>query len=132
MKSSDMMRLVSFVKHRDKRLLYMDFSGLDVGQGRELSEYAKGMIARMPKKSVLTLVNVKDVKFDDAFREVAGDLAGHNKPYVLAGAVCGVEGWRKLLYWATIKLTGRRNLKLFDDLEAAKEWLTGFREGDAG
>ena len=131
MKASEAMKLATFIRHKGKMLLYFDLSGLDLEDARQVCDYVKGMIARMPKKSVLTLVNVTDVKFDAAFKELSGDLAQHNKPYVLAGAVLGVEGWRKLVFWATAKLTGRDNLKLFDlaDLEAAKDWLVSYPQG---
>lgn len=127
MKTSEVMSRAKFIKHRDKMIMNLDFSGLGIDDARQLSSYAKGVIARMPKGSVLTLVDVTDVKYDEAFRALSDDLAEHNKPFVLAGGVVGVEGWRKLLFWATTKLTGRTNLKLFDDAEQAKEWLVGYR-----
>lgn len=127
MKSSEVMTRAKFSKHRDKMILNFDFSDLDHDDASQLCEYVKGMISRMPKGSVLTLVNVTNVKYDAAFRELSNELAEHNKPYVLAGAVIGVEGWKKLILWATTKFTGRNNLKAFDDLEEAKEWLVNYR-----
>ena len=105
----------------------MIFQILNHDDARQVSEYVKGLISRMPKGSVLTLVNVHNVKYDSAFRELSNDLAEHNKPYVLAGAVVGVEGWKKLIFWATTKFTGRNNLKAFDDIEEAKEWLVNYK-----
>ncbi len=125
MKKSEIMSRARFVKHRDKMILTFDFSGLDIEGAREVCAYVKGMISRMPKGSVLTLVDVTDVKYDAEFRELSGELVEHNKPYVWAGAVVGIDGWKKLLFWATEKLTGRKNLRLFDDAEQAKEWLVG-------
>ena len=127
MKTSEVMSRAKFVKHRDKMILNFDFSHLEIADASQVCDYVKGIIKRMPKGSVLTLVNVTGVKYDQAFSELSGDLAGHNKPYVLAGGVVGVAGWRKLLFWATTKLTGRDNLKLFDDAEVAKEWLVTYR-----
>jgi hypothetical protein len=127
MKTSEMMTRAKFFKHRDKMILNFDFSGLDHDDARQVCEYVKDMISRMPKGSVLTLVNVSTMKYDAAFRELTNDLAAHNKPYVLAGAVIGVEGWKKLIFWATLKFTGRNNLKAFDDIEEAKEWLVNYK-----
>lgn len=127
MKTSEVMSRAKFLKHRDKMILNFDFSDLGIDDSRQVCEYVKGVVSRMPKGTVLTLVNVTNVKYDQAFRELSGDLAEHNKPYVLAGAVIGVNGWTKLLFWATTKLTGRNNLKLFDDVEQAKEWLASYR-----
>ncbi len=107
-------------------ILNFDFSGLDIEDTRQVGEYVKGLICRMPKGSVLTLVNVTNMKFDSAFKDFSNDLAAHNKPYVLAGAVIGVEGWKKLVLWVAMKLSGRTNLKTFDDVEEAKEWLVSY------
>lgn len=126
MKTSEMMSRSKFVKHREKMILTFDFSDLDIDEARQVCAYVKGVISRMPKESVLTLVDVTNVKYDAAFRELSGELAEHNKPYVRAGAVVGVDGWKKLLFWATEKMTGRKNLKLFDDAEQAKDWLVSY------
>lgn len=127
MKTSEMMTRAKFFKHRDKMILNFDFSDLDHDDAKQVCEYVKDMISRMPKGSVLTMVNVSNMKYDAAFRELTNDLAAHNKPYVLAGAVIGVEGWKKLIFWATLKFTGRNNLKAFDDIEEAKEWLVNYK-----
>ena len=126
MNSSEVMIRAKFLKHSGKMIMNLDFSDLEIDDVRKVSEYAKGVISRMPHGSVLTLVNVTNVQYDQAFSELSGDLAQHNKPYVLAGGVIGVTGWRKLLFWTTSKLTGRTNLRLFDDAEVAKEWLVNY------
>lgn len=126
MKTSEMMSRAKFLKHKEKMILQFNFSGLEIEEVRQVCTYVKGVISRLPKHSVLTLVDVTDVKYDEKFRELSHDLAEHNKPYVLAGAVVGVSGWRKLLFWTTTKFTGRNNLHLFDDLEKAKDWLAAY------
>lgn len=127
MKTSEVMNRAKFIKHQNKMILTFDFSGLEISDARQVCDYVKGLISRMPKGSVLTLTNVTNVKYDDAFKELTKDLVEHNKPFVLAGAVIGVEGWRKLVFWAVTKLTGRNNLRLFDDIEYAKEWLAAYK-----
>ena len=121
--------LVKFIGHKNKKLLYYNFSGLNIDEVRQLCEYAKELIQKMPLNSVLTMVNAAEVQYDDAFNGLSKELAAYNKPYVLAGAVIGVDGWRKLVFWATTKLTGRDNLKLFGaaDADAAKDWLVSYR-----
>ncbi len=127
MKTSEVMTRTKFLKHCDKMILNFDFSGLEVDEARQVCEYVKGLISRMPLGSVLTLVNVTNVQYNQEFKELSSDLAKHNKPYVLAGAVIGVEGWKKMVLWATTKLTGRDNLKAFDSIEAAKDWLVNYQ-----
>jgi hypothetical protein len=126
MKTSEVMNRAKFIKHRDKMILTFNFSDLAIEDARQVCDYVKGMISCMPKGSVLTLVDVTNVKYDEAFKELSRDLVEHNKPFVLAGAVLGVEGWRKLVFWAVTKFTGRNNLKLFEEVEYAKEWLVSY------
>lgn len=127
MKTSEVMIRGKFFKHRDRMILNLDFSDLDIDDAGQVCDYVKGVISRMPPGTVLTLVNVTNVKYDQAFRNLSNGLAEHNKPYVLAGAVVGVDGWKKLIFWATTKLTGRSNLKAFDSIEEAKEWLVNYK-----
>lgn len=126
MKTSEIMSRIKFVKHVDKMILLFNFADLAIEDARQVCDYAKGLISRMPKGTVLTLTDVTNVKYDADFRELSKDLAEHNKPFVLAGAVIGVDGWRKMVFWAVTKITGRSNLKLFDDAESAKEWLCSY------
>ncbi len=127
MKTSEVMTRGKFYKHAEKMILNLDFSDLDHGDAVQLCEYTKGIIARMPPTSLLTLVNVTNTTYNQAFSEMFRDFAQHNKPYVLAGAVVGVSGWRKLILWTTIKLTGRANLKAVDTVEEAQEWLVNYK-----
>ncbi|NVO01029.1 MAG: hypothetical protein HXX17_17095 [Geobacteraceae bacterium] len=128
MKTSEVMTRAKFIKHQNKMILTFDFSDLEISDARQVCDYVKGLISRMPKESVLTLTNVTNVKYDGEFKELTKDLVEHNKPFVLAGAVVGVDGWRKLVFWAVTKLTGRSNLRLFDDIEYAKEWLVAYQK----
>lgn len=123
MKRTEIMERAKFIKHGAKMIFQFDFSNLAITDAREVAEYGKGVIGKMPKNSVLTLTYVTNVVYDNEFNAVAKDLVAHNKPYVLAGAVVGVVGWRKVAYWAALVFSGRDNLKLFDGGEDAKEWL---------
>lgn len=126
MKRIEVMDRAKFIRHGAKMIFQFDFSGLVVEDAREVAEYGKGIIGRMPKNSVLTLTDVTNAIYDDAFNAVAKDLLACNKPYVLAGAVVGVTGWRRVAYWAALLFSGRDNLKLFDTADAAKDWLVGY------
>jgi len=50
------------------------------------------------------------------------EFVGQNGAFVKAGAVVGLDRTRALEFMAIVKFTGR-NLKAFNDLEKAKEWL---------
>ena len=57
--------------------------------------------------------------------KVLSDLAAHNKPYVLASALLGVTGLRKVVLNSVVSITGRK-FEVFDSDQKAKDWLTGF------
>jgi hypothetical protein len=126
MKRTEVMERAGFLRNGETMVFQFDFSNLAVGEAREVVDYGKTIIARMPHNSVLTLTDVHNVVFDDKFNALAKELVVHNKPYVKAGAVIGVTGWRKVAYWASLVFSGRDNLKLFDDAAEAKSWLTAY------
>ncbi len=128
MKRSEMMDRAKFYRHGSKMIYHFDFSGLNAEDAHDVAQYGKGVIARMPEGSLLTLTDVTDVNYDERFSAISRDLVQHNKPYVVAGAVVGVTGWRKLAFWAALKFTGRTNLRLFDSVGEASEWLKTYTE----
>lgn len=127
MKRIEVMERAKFIRHGAKMVLQLDFSGLCLADAREVAEYGKTVIGKMPKNSVLTLTNVTNVVYDTEFNTVAKELMACNKPYVLAGAVVGVTGWRRVAYWTGLVFSGRNNLKMFDTIDDAKEWLVGYK-----
>jgi len=50
------------------------------------------------------------------------DFTTFNKPYVIAGAVVGVTGLKKVIYNAIVAISGR-NMSTFDTIDQAKDWL---------
>lgn len=126
MKLSEMMARARFVDHGAKKLLHFNFSGLEKEEAQQVMTYGTQMISRMPKASVLTLTDVTGLKYDDELKEDFKRFADHNRPHVVAGAVVGVTGWKKLIYLAALKLSGRTNLHLFNDEAEAREWLGRF------
>jgi hypothetical protein len=127
-KTTEIMDRAKFLWYGYTMIFQFDFSDLPYQEAREVAEYGKTIIAKMPKNYVLTLTNVTNVMYDDKFNQLAEELAAHNKPYVLAGAVIGVPGWREIVYRAALLFSGRDNLKLFSQVESAKAWLAGYGE----
>jgi hypothetical protein len=126
MKLSEIMKRARFVDLGAKKLLLFDFSGLEKEEVQQVMNYGTQMISRMPKASVLTLTNVSGLKYDDELKEDFKRFVEHNRPHVVAGAVIGVTGWKKLIYLAALKFSGRTNLQLCSDEEEAREWLGRF------
>lgn len=117
------MSRIRFIEHEGVRILFLDFSGFqDPSEATEPIEEAKRVIAQEPEGSVLTLTYVKGSKFNADMAQALWRLARHNKPYVKAGAVVGIEGLQKEVYHLVMNLA-RRRLPPFDDIEKAKHWL---------
>ena len=112
-----------FIEHRGVRILLLDYSGLRDPQ-ETLREIAKSrqLVARQPANSLLTLTHVKDARYNSEILQAMKELATHNKPYVKAAAVVGMSGIHRAVY-QTVLLFTRRNIRAFDGLEEASDWL---------
>jgi hypothetical protein len=114
---------IRFIEHRQRRILYYDLRDLlDPEAALPLLDRAEELVREEIRDSVLVLMCVKNLRFNT--RSVARLRAHveHNRPYVRASAVVGMEGLHKPIYFGVVKLT-RRNIPAFDDEGAAKEWL---------
>jgi hypothetical protein len=73
-------------------------------------EMAKPIIERYGQNSVYTISNVEGVRFDSETKRIVADWVEHNKPYVIKGAVVGVDGIRKIFINTIFAMTGRKNM----------------------
>jgi hypothetical protein len=114
---------VRFIEHRGARILLIDFSGLQKTEEilREV-EVAREVVAGQPPASLRTLTHVKDARYTPPVMEALKQLTVHNKPYVTAAAVVGMEGLHRVLFRAVV-LFSRRNIEAFDTVEEARDWL---------
>lgn len=113
---------VRFIEHKGKQILHLDFARTGSDQILRIIEEAKRVISDQPARSLRTLTDVTDLKFNSAASDAMKEFASHNKPYVTAAAVVGVTGLKQIIYNAVVKFTGR-NLVLFDTHGEAKDWL---------
>jgi hypothetical protein len=114
---------VGFIEHEGKRILLIDFSGASPDEVLSTIEIAERTIAGEPEGSVLTLTNAESALHDRRVTERLKRYVEHNKPYVKAGAVVGLSELRKIVFQFLNKATGR-SLRAFDDIGAAKDWLS--------
>jgi hypothetical protein len=113
-----------FIEHRGKRIYVIDAVGIDGARVDPLAAQAAAAIRAEPKGSVLTITNVKDSRVDQRFVQALRQLAEGNAPYVKAACVTGVGPVHKIVFY-TVKILARRDFKLFDTLEEAKDYLAG-------
>ena len=114
---------VKFITHNGAELLHLDFKGCGPSDIMEVIKESKPVIASRPEKSVLTLTDMSDIRFDEAVTNALKEFTAHNKPYVRAGAVVGVTGLKRIIFEAVIRFS-KRKLSTFTTLDEAKEWLS--------
>jgi hypothetical protein len=116
------MERVRFIRHRDKEILFLDFSACKAGEVLLVIDKAKPVIAARPEKSLLTLSDVTNARFDDTVSQRMKEFTVHNKPFVKAAAVVGITGLKKIVFEA-VMLFSQRKLHAFETIEQAKDWL---------
>lgn len=113
---------VKFVEHQGKRILLIDMAHCELDGVVAVIRETKKIISQQPVASVLTLTDVTGTHPNASTTRVLKEFAAHNKPYVRAGAVVGVDKVRKLIY-AIVSQFSSRQFGLFETHEEAKNWL---------
>ncbi len=111
-----------FIEHGGKRILFIDFGGVEFEDLVGIIRESKKLISHEPHGSVLTLTNVAGARVNPMTSKVLKEFTTFNKPYVKAGAVIGATGLLKLEFDIVMKFSGRA-LARFDQAEEAKAWL---------
>ncbi|HUI66158.1 MAG TPA: hypothetical protein VL126_15045 [Bacteroidota bacterium] len=111
-----------FIDHSGKKILLIDIAHCELEDVVRVVKEGKVLIATQTAGTILTLTNVDGTQVTSSVRKVLMEFVGQNGAFVKAGAVVGLDRTRALEFMAIVKFTGR-NLKAFNDLEKAKEWL---------
>ncbi len=115
---------VSFIEHRGRRVLFVNYAGCDVPMLKAVVEEMHRVISAEPQNSVLTLNDVTGTGFDTESISILKSRVAANAPFVRRAAVIGIAGLQGLIYEAVQKFT-RRNIPLFASKEEALDWLVG-------
>ena len=114
---------IDFIEHRQKKILFFDIrDNPDSEISMRIGDQAKAIIMAQPPKSVLLLTDVTRAHYTPEATDYMKEYSSQITPYVKASAMVGVSGIRNIIFKALIRVSGR-NIKLFDDLEKAKDWL---------
>jgi hypothetical protein len=113
---------VGFIEHKNKRVLFIDYSKCDVATMKLLAEEGHRIIARQAPKSVLTLTDVAGSSFDKESVAVLQSKVAANAPYVKRAAVIGISGLQRLIYEA-VQAFSKRTIPLFPARQEALDWL---------
>lgn len=113
---------VRFISHLGHRILQIDWSDATSDEILAAMKEARRIIAAQPSASVLTLTNVTGAKVNRVVTEALKEYVAHNKPYVLAGAVVGLNDLKMIIFNFVNRVTGR-TLRAMDQVDTAKDWL---------
>jgi hypothetical protein len=113
-----------FFTHQGKQIYLIDIEGLAPEQVIEVIPVVARDVRARPPKSVCTLMSVKGVRLSPAMNEKLKELAAGNAPHVKASAIVGLAPLQKVVLTAVAMFT-RREFKLFDTLDQAKDYLAG-------
>jgi hypothetical protein len=113
---------VNFIRHNAVEILSIDWSEATANEILEAIEDAKRLIASRPKQSVRTLTNVSGARIERRITDGLKAYVEHNKPYVLAGAVVGLNDLKTVIFNFINRATGR-SLRAIGSLDEAKDWL---------
>jgi hypothetical protein len=118
------MQRTSFITHDERQIVFMNFAGIqDAQEALAAIKEARDFVAGLPRRrNLLTLVDVTNSMQDPKIADALQDLAEHNKPYVLAGAVVGVNMLKRMLFRMVMMMSGRK-LATFATVDDAKDWL---------
>jgi hypothetical protein len=113
-----------FIEHKGHRLVLLDLAGIK-DEAELLAEVgrARDFFARQPADgSLLTLTHTTGAVYSKAVVDSLRELTASNREHVRAGAVVTDAQLHRVVI-STLALVVKRNLKAFEDLEVAKDWL---------
>jgi predicted dinucleotide-utilizing enzyme len=113
---------VAFITHKGVEILHINWSGASPAEMLEAMKDARHVIVTRARGSVRTLTTVDGAHMDRTVTDALKDYVAHNKPYVLAGAVVGLNDLKMIAFNFVNRVTGR-TLRAIDNIEAAKDWL---------
>lgn len=118
------MNRVRTIEHKGQPLLVLDLSGIqNTDDALAPIEQMRETVASQSEGSVLTLTVVSGAAFDERLATALWELLRANKKHVRAGAVVGVTSDAQRDLFDLVTHQARRDLELFDEKEAAMDWL---------
>lgn len=113
---------VKFIRHKAAEILFIDWSDASADEILAAIDSARRMIASRPAQSVRTLTSVSGSRLERRVADVLKDYVAHNKPYVIAGAVVGLNDLKSVVFNFVNRATGR-SLRAMGSIDEAKDWL---------
>jgi len=118
-----MSRVEEFTRE-GRTFVYIDFSGLLTND--EISDViaqAAPVIRKHPPKSVYTITNFDKLHFDKESKNIVTPYTEGNKPYVVAGAIIGIDGLKQIMANTIFTVSGRKDIAILSSKEEAIRFL---------
>ena len=107
-----------------KSFVYIDFSGLQTNEEiARLVAQAKPVISKYPPKSIYTITNFDGLHFDRESKNLITPYTEANKPYVIAGAIIGLDGLKQIMANTIFSVSGRKDLTILSTKEEAIQYF---------
>ncbi|MBN1926423.1 MAG: hypothetical protein JW798_11360 [Prolixibacteraceae bacterium] len=118
------MREPEVIQKNGKEVIYLNYSNL---KSRDEIEYltltGSKLIRSKPLNSVLTMVNLDGLFFNNDIKNMIADNLKKNKPHVKKTAAFGLTGLLGAFFSGYVKITGR-NIESCKNIDEALEYLT--------
>jgi hypothetical protein len=114
---------ISFITHRGKSIMLIDFSQCEPKEILLLLEKIQHAVAKHDRGSLLTLADLTGAHIDRAVATRMKEVLVKDRPYVKKSAWVGVDSLPKV-YYENMKTFTQRNFPPFQTREAAMDWLT--------
>jgi hypothetical protein len=109
-----------FIDHRGKLILYLDLAHASPGQHAAGIRAVEREILKSPLSSVLLLLDVTGAGVNHETDGIVEDFVLRTADRIRARAVVGASGLKRRTFDRAARPTEHA---LFDDLEAARDWL---------
>jgi hypothetical protein len=111
------------IKKQDKRILFVDMSNCRASEVAHIAQTVPDHVMLSPRNSILLLVDFRGASFDPETIRAIKEAAVFDKPYVKKAAWIG-EGTTLDSISTEIRAFSRREFPIFDNFQAAMDWLT--------
>ena len=117
------MERVGFIEHRGTPILLSDLSGIrETPELQRVVRLGGELLQTQAPRSVLVLVDITGVEYSLESFAILQQSVAVNRPYVRARAIVGLPSAAALPFQVVEDLS-ESPMALFDDRDAAKEWL---------
>ncbi len=113
-----MEKKVEWIRHKDKRILCTNYSGLNDDEYCRTADEARRILEKEPENSVLCMAIVDSGKVNERIRQKAKEQREATRKYLKALAAVGMKGPAKILAQLIY-----RDVNFFNNTEEAMDWL---------